>query len=30
VVAAALPSLILLKYIRYPGDFGKKSAENDV
>jgi len=30
VVAAALPSLILLKYIRYPRDFGKKSAENDV
>jgi len=30
VVAAALPSLILLKYIRYPGDFGKKSAEYDV
>ena len=30
VVAAALPSLILLKYIRYPRDFGKKSADNDV
>jgi len=30
VVAAALPSIILLKYIRYPGDFGKKSTENDV
>lgn len=29
VVAAALPSLILLKYIRYPSDFGKKSADND-
>ncbi len=26
VVVAALPSLILLKFIRFPADFGKKSA----
>lgn len=30
VVAAALPALILLRYIEYPADFGKKEAsEND-
>lgn len=29
VVLAALPSLLLLKYVRYPEDFGKKTAEND-
>ncbi|MDM9632081.1 MFS transporter [Robiginitalea aurantiaca] len=30
VVVAAFPSLILLKYVRYPEDFGKKIAEKDV
>ncbi|MEJ2163650.1 MAG: AmpG family muropeptide MFS transporter, partial [Robiginitalea sp.] len=29
VVVAALPALILLKFIRYPADFGKKSARDD-
>jgi PAT family beta-lactamase induction signal transducer AmpG len=29
VVVAALPSLLLLKYIRYPADYGKKSADTD-
>jgi len=28
VVFAALPSIILLKYIKYPPDYGKKGAEN--
>ncbi|MBT8179548.1 MAG: MFS transporter [Eudoraea sp.] len=28
VVLAALPSIILLRYIDYPPDFGKKGAEN--
>lgn len=28
VVAAALPSILLLKYVRYPEDFGKKTADN--
>ncbi len=28
VVIAALPSLILLKYIKYPPDYGKKGADN--
>ena len=28
VVLAALPSIILLRYIEYPPDFGKKGAEN--
>jgi PAT family beta-lactamase induction signal transducer AmpG len=30
VAAAALPSLLLLKFIRYPGDFGKKTTGTDV
>jgi len=29
VVAAALPSILLLKFIRYPADFGKKSASDN-
>ena len=29
VVLAALPSIILLRYIEYPPDFGKKGARND-
>lgn len=29
VVAAALPALILLRYIEYPADFGKKKARED-
>ncbi|NAS11416.1 MFS transporter [Poritiphilus flavus] len=29
VVLAALPSIILLKYIKYPPDYGKKGAENN-
>jgi PAT family beta-lactamase induction signal transducer AmpG len=30
VVAAALPSIILLKFIRYPEDFGKKTVSKNV
>ena len=29
VVLAALPSIILLKYIKYPPDYGKKGADNN-
>jgi PAT family beta-lactamase induction signal transducer AmpG len=29
VVLAALPSILLLKYVRYPEDFGKKTAQTD-
>ena len=29
VVLAALPSIILLKYIKYPADYGKKGAVNN-
>ena len=29
VVFAALPSLLLLKYIKYPPDFGKKTSKNN-
>jgi PAT family beta-lactamase induction signal transducer AmpG len=29
VVIAALPSLLLLKYIQYPADYGKKSISSD-
>jgi len=29
VVIAALPALFLLKFIKYPADFGKKSITTD-
>lgn len=29
VVIAALPALFLLKFIKYPADFGKKTANSD-
>ena len=29
VVVAALPSLVLLKYVSYPADFGKKTSQNE-
>ncbi|MDT0607022.1 MFS transporter [Croceitalea rosinachiae] len=29
VVLAAIPSLLLLKYIKYPADYGKKGTTND-